>query len=139
MPHPLVCDLTGSGEAPGDRFEEYRLLFDSALIERLRTDHGIRFRFRADALDEERLRDLAARERACCPFFDIEVRRAHDELWWDTAVTDPEAGFVLDEFYRLPEHLLEADALPNRMRERGLVIVADRQDPPTAEAKLDHS
>lgn len=130
MTHPLVCDLSGSGETPRDRLEEYRRLFDSALLQRLRTDRGIRFRFRAGAAGEERLRDLAAREMACCPFFDIGVRRVGDELWWDTVVTDPEAGLVLDEFYRLPEHVLEADALPNRMRERGLLIVTDRQDPP---------
>lgn len=129
MAHPLVCDLTGSGETPGDRLAEYRRLFDTALLARLRTAGGIRFRFRSEAVDEAQLRELAAREQACCPFFDMEIRRVGEELWWDTAVSQPDGGFVLEEFYRLPGLTLEADEIQARMHERGLPILTDGSDP----------
>ena len=134
MAHPLVCDLTGSGETPGDRLQEYRRLFDTALLGRLRTASGIRFRFGSEGVDEERLRDLAAREQACCPFFDMEIRRVGDELWWDTEVSSPDAGFVLDEFYRLPDLTLGAEQIQARVYERGLQIVTGGSDPVCVDA-----
>lgn len=127
MTQPLVCDLTGSGQTPAERLQQFRTVF-GALAGRSRTDRGIRFRFRCDAVDEQHLRDLASREQACCAFFEIEVMRVGDELWWDTAVgADPAARAVLEDFFRLPESLLGAapqDCLPTS----GLVILADEHE-----------
>ena len=46
-------------------------------------------------------RSLAAKEQACCAFFDFTVAARGDEIWWDaTTVDDPIAQQILDELYR---------------------------------------
>ncbi len=78
----------------------------SELRSRERTDTGIRFRFGVrDGLADE-VRDLAAREKACCAFFDFDVREHGDEITWDASVVDdPIARQILDEYYALPDTL----------------------------------
>src|SRR5918996_4913829 len=65
---PIVCDMTTGTDTAAERFADYQLLFATALTGRERTDDGIRFRFRAAPGLEDRVRDLAAREKACCAF-----------------------------------------------------------------------
>ena len=65
---------------------------------------GIRFRFRAEPGLEDRVRDLAAREMACCAFFPFEITIHGDEVWMDAWVVDDDlARKILDEYYQLPE------------------------------------
>jgi hypothetical protein len=119
---PIVCDMTGAPDTGPERLAEYHRLFTAALLGRQRTAEGIRFRFRADAGVEEWVRDLAAREKACCAFFAFEVTRQVGEVWWDAAVTDDDsARAVLAEFYALPDNAAEgADALEDRLARQGL-------------------
>jgi hypothetical protein len=111
---PIVCDMTTAPDTPAQRLAEYRRLFATALVGRDRTAAGIRFRFRAGdgarPRDRDRdrveawVRDLAAREKACCAFFDFDVRTAGDEVhWYATVVDDDVARAVLEEFYALPD------------------------------------
>jgi hypothetical protein len=127
-PIPLiVCDMTSATDTPDERVAEYHELFATSLVGRERTETGIRFRFRDGDGVEEHVRDLAAREQACCAFFDIAVTRHDGEIWWDASVVDDEvARQILDEMYRLPETIDDdAEALFQRFTDRGLDIVID--------------
>jgi hypothetical protein len=110
---PIVCDMTDAPDTPAERIAEYERLFSGALIGRERTEDRIRFRFRFEEGLEEWVRDLAAREEACCAFFTFTVTRMGDELWWDASVLDDDiARQILDEFYRLPDRGEGSDRAP---------------------------
>ncbi len=99
---PVACDMSTARDTPPERLAEYRRLFDQALLSRERTAQGIRFRFRAGEGVEAWIRDLAAREKACCAFFAFDVAAEGDVVRWDAAVADnPAAQAVLEEFYEL--------------------------------------
>jgi hypothetical protein len=119
---PIVCDMTDAPDTGAERLAEYRRLFAAALLGRERTVAGVRFRFRAGEGVQAWVRDLAAREKACCGFFAFEVTRSGGEVWWDAAVVDNEsARLILEEFYSLPDSAAEGtDALEGRLAAQGL-------------------
>ena len=100
----ITCDMSTARDTPAERLAEYRRLFAQALLGRERTAEGIRFRFRAGEGVEAWVRDLAAREKACCAFFDFAVAAEGHEVRWDASVVDDDAArAILDEFYDLPD------------------------------------
>jgi hypothetical protein len=119
---PIVCDMTDAPDTSQERLAEYQRLFTQALIGRERTPDGIRFRFRAEHGIEAWVRDLAAREKACCAFFAFTITTKGDEVLWDAAVTDNGiARAILDEFYVLPDTVVESlDGLRERFAQQGL-------------------
>lgn len=121
---PVVCDLTTATDTPEQRLDEYHRLFGQALIGRERTGNHVRFRLRADNGVEAWVRDLAAREKACCAFFAFEITTEGNEVVWDAEVIDDEtARAVLDEFYALTENRTEnVDDLRARFTDRGLTF-----------------
>lgn len=125
---PIVCDMTDAPDTDAERLAEYRRLFtQAAFLGRERTVEGIRFRFRAEPGIEAWVRDLAAREKACCAFFAFDITTEGDEVRYDAAVTDNEAArAILEEYYALPETLVGSlDALRERLAERGVVFTSD--------------
>jgi hypothetical protein len=101
---PIVCDMTGAPDTGAERLREYRRLFSQALAGREKTATGIRFRFRAQPGIEAWVRDLAAREKACCAFFTFTVTILGEEVRWDATVIDDDiARAILEEFYALPD------------------------------------
>lgn len=126
----IVCDMSEAPDSLQERFEAYRHLAKEALVGRERQGEGIRFRFRAAPGVEARVRDLAAREKACCAFFDFRVSVVDGEVVWDGwTIDDPLARQVLDEFYGLlggpdegPEGALE------RLDGLGLKVVMPTDD-----------
>src|SRR6476646_2350368 len=104
-PAPIACTLDDTGFT--FRMAEFGQLFRDALVGRDTTADGIRFRFALSAGVEDQIRDLARREQSCCPFFDFTIAVHDDEVWWDATVTDPEARPVLDDFFSLPERLVQ--------------------------------
>lgn len=123
---PIVCDLSTATETPEQRLGEYQRLFGAALTGRERVGrNAVRFRLRADHGVADRVRDLAAREKACCAFFAFEITTSGDEVVWDAEVIDDDfARAVLDEFYALTEHVThDAADLRDRFTERGLTFV----------------
>lgn len=128
MNQPIACDMTDAPDTGPERMAEYRRLFAETLVGRERTGTGIRFRLRADQGIEDWVRDLAAREKACCPFFDFDITTVGDEVhWYATVVDDDIARAILDEFYALPDNLSGGvEGLENRLRQRGLEIVENR-------------
>jgi hypothetical protein len=124
---PIVCDMTGVPDTPPERLAEFHRLFAEALIDRERTTEGIRFRFHGRPGIEAWVRDLAAREKACCAFFDFTITTAGGQVHWDATVLDDDvARAVLDEFYALPDTAAEGvDALHTRLTRQGLRISAE--------------
>jgi hypothetical protein len=124
---PIVCDMTSAPDTGPERVMEYQRLFARALVGRERTAEGIRFRFRAAEGVEAWVRDLAAREKACCPFYDYRVTTAGDEVHWDATVIDDDiARAILDEFYNLPETVTDGvEGLEHRLTQRGLQIITN--------------
>lgn len=125
---PIVCDLTDAPDTDVERLAEYRRLFTQpAFLGRERTAEGIRFRFRAEPGLEAWVRDLAAREKACCAFFAFDISIEGEEVRYDAAVTDNEAArAILEEYYALPDTLVEdLDGLRERLGERGVVFTSN--------------
>lgn len=125
---PIVCDMTDAPDTDVERLAEYQRLFTQpSYLGRERTPEGIRFRFRTEPGLEPWLRDLAAREKACCAFFAFDITRVGDEVRYDAAVTDnDQARAILDEYYALPETLVEdLDGLRVRLAERGVVFTSN--------------
>jgi hypothetical protein len=126
---PIVCDTTTAPDTGPERIQEYQRLFAQALIGRERTVEGIRFRLRADEGIEAWVRDLAAREKACCSFFDFDISTVGDQVHWDATVIDDDiARSILDEFYDLPETVADgADVLEDRLTKKGLRFITDAE------------
>jgi hypothetical protein len=126
-PIPIVCDMTDAPDTADERLAEYHELFGTVLIGREHTDGGIRFTFRADPGVADHVRDLAAREKACCAFFDFVVDERDDVVTMDASVVDdPVARQILEEYYRLPDTLPGGTAaLFARFAEQGLDIVIE--------------
>jgi hypothetical protein len=122
---PIVCDMTDAPDTAAERLAEYERLFLGALVGRERVGDGIRFRFRAEPDLEAWVRDLAAREKACCAFFTFDISAHGDEVWMDASVVDNDlARPILDEYYHLPDNLAEgAAALFERFSQQGLQVV----------------
>jgi hypothetical protein len=127
MSHEIACDMTGAPDTAEERMAEYGRLIAAAYSGRERTGDGIRLRFRARDGVEAWIRDLSAREKACCPFFDFTVTVADGEVRWDATVVDDDiARAILDEFYRLPETAgAGLPGLEDRLTDRGLAITRD--------------
>jgi hypothetical protein len=132
-PIPIVCDMTGAGatDTAEERMAEWGRLYAQSLIGRERTADGIRFGFRADDGVEAWVRDLAAREKACCPFLDFTVITADGQVWWDTSVADgaedPElARALLDDLYTMPETVSAGVAgIEDRLGQQGLKVTVN--------------
>jgi hypothetical protein len=102
MDTPIACDMTDATDTLEQRMAEWRRLIAATYTGRERTGPtGIRLRFRASA--EAWVRDLAAREKACCPFFTFVVTTTDGEVRWDISVPEDEtARTILDDLYALP-------------------------------------
>ena len=97
---PIACDMSTARDTPAERLDEYRRLFERALLRRERTGDGVVFVFRDEAEVRDTVEDLVRREAACCPFLEYRVETAGDELVWTTS--SARASEILDEFYALP-------------------------------------
>ncbi|MGN6676541.1 MAG: hypothetical protein ACTHKL_02010 [Streptosporangiaceae bacterium] len=102
----VACDMSTAQDTPAERLDEYQRLFTGFLVGRERSAAAIRFRFRADPGIEPWVRDLAAREKACCAFFNVAVTRTDHEVLWDVSVIDDAmARMILADLYQLPDAL----------------------------------
>ncbi len=129
---PIVCDMTGAPDTGPERLGEYQRLFSQTLIGREKTAAGIRFRFRALPGIDAWVRDLAAREKACCAFFAFTVTTAGEEVHWDAAVIDDDiARAILNEFYALPDTLADGfESVYDRFTGQGLQFTSGVEGSP---------
>jgi hypothetical protein len=87
----IACSLDAVGQK--QRLGEWASLLAEA-VRREETADGVRYRFLGGDELEERVRELAAAEKGCCPFLDFDVVRSGDEI--ELAVGGPpEAAAVL--------------------------------------------
>ena len=123
-PARLVCDMTAAPDTPHERMAEYARLFEHALAGRQRTAGAVIWRFAARAGVEAWVRDLSAREAACCPFLVYTVTAHDSEITWQVAGDqDPMVQAILDQFHQLPENI--GDGLPGllgRLHVAGLEV-----------------
>jgi len=116
--------MTTAPDTPQQRMQEYGRLFEHALAGRERTTDAAILRFTARAGVADWVRDLADREALCCPFFIYEVTENDDEVSYKVSgEADPTIQAIIDEFFRLPEHVGDGlDALLARLRDTGLDV-----------------
>lgn len=132
-PRPaIVCDLSDAPDTGPERLAEYARLFQDAYLDRDRDQAGVRWLLRASQGIEERARDLASRENACCAFMTNTVTREGDLVIWHAATIDDEAAqAVLDLFYDLPLHRWsswpEAEDALDRWSATGVPIIVREQ------------
>ena len=124
-PTPIVCDMSTAPDTGPQRLAEYDKLFSSHLLGRERRGVGIRFRLRADPGVEVWVRDLAAREKACCAFLDSQIAVEDSQVLWDiTTIDDDIARAILDDYYDLPiSASADPDELERRLSAKGLQFV----------------
>lgn len=124
----IACDMTNAPDTPAERVAEYGRLFGQHLVGRERAGEGIVFRLRAGDGVESWVRDLSAREKACCPFADFEVTTVDGEVRWGISVGDDDmARAVLDEFYRIPDAAGEDwPSLRQRLSDIGFSVTVNR-------------
>jgi hypothetical protein len=124
-PMPIVCDMSTAPDTGPQRLAEYDRLFSTHLLGRQRRGNGIRFRLRADHGVEAWVRDLAAREKACCRFLDSHIAVERGQVLWDiTTIDDDIARSILDEYYELSETAGDdADVLERRLSAKGLQFI----------------
>jgi hypothetical protein len=85
---PLVaCSLDADGQR--ERLAEWRELLGTARTSAPTAD-GARYSFEASAGLEQRIRELAAAEQACCSFLDFEIRTTARTI--ELNVTSPAEG-----------------------------------------------
>ena len=124
-PMPIVCDMSTAPDTGPQRLAEYDRLFSSHLLGRERRDDGIRFALRADPGVEVWVRDLAAREKACCAFLDSQIVVDGGQVLWDiTTIDDDIARAILDDYYDLPDSAgADPDELERRLSAKGLQFI----------------
>lgn len=81
---PVACDLSAADNELDHRLDEYRRLFERALIVAERSSSGVDFRFVADPGIAEWCADLALREAGCCPFLGFHLAADDATLVWTT-------------------------------------------------------
>jgi hypothetical protein len=115
----IVCDMTDAPDTAEERMAEWGRLLAAAYTGRERADDGIK----------AWVRDLAARDEACCPFLDFTVTTAPGEVRWDVTVADGTvmddgmARTIMDEFYNLPDTIGGGVAgMVDRLGEQGLAV-----------------
>jgi hypothetical protein len=79
---PIACSLDASDQR--SRLREWAELLAHA-VTRKETRTGVHYSFVGDHALEERIRVLAAAERACCPFLELTVSRAGERIALDVA------------------------------------------------------
>lgn len=103
---PIFCDMSAAPDTPVERLAEYRALFAKHHLRSERTAAGVRHIFRNDPGVVGQLRDLTAREQACCGFLTFSVRLDADQVHWDIGTdAGPMAEAVVEEFFDLPRSL----------------------------------
>ena len=129
-PIPIVCDLTDARDTAQERMAEYGRLFAQSLAGRARTGQRVRLRFRADDGVEAWVRDLAAREKACCPFYDFRITVTGGEVCWEIGLVDGVADgdqdmarAMLDEFYDAPDNVAGGvTGMKQRLADAGIAV-----------------
>ena len=95
---PIACTLTSDGMTA--RLALIDALAADGLIDRTRTDAGLRVRLRDTPQIEQRTRELIEAESRCCAFLDFTLVRDGGELVLD--ITGPQDARSVIEMFLAP-------------------------------------
>jgi len=96
---PIACTL--SPDCMTARLALIDGLAADGLLDRTRTDRGVRVRLRDAADIEQRTRELVAAESTCCALFDFTLERENGALVLD--ISGPEDARPLIDMFFVPE------------------------------------
>ncbi len=96
---PIACTLTPDGMTA--RLALIEALAADGLLDRTRTDAGLRLRLRDIAEIERRTRELVAAESECCAFLDFGLSRDDGDLVLD--ISGPDDARPVIELFFAPE------------------------------------
>jgi hypothetical protein len=94
-----VCSLPPADRQ--QRTQDFRALFDGALLDRRRDADGVSWLLSANDRVELESRRLAALEARCCDGIGIAITRHADAITW-RITGPPSAARMLEAFYELP-------------------------------------
>jgi hypothetical protein len=98
---PIACSL--SAGAAGDRVREWRTFLSGSVVSTERRGNVLRLGLVVSDGVLGNAADLAAREKACCPFFDFAIEIEPGARTLRVEVPE-EASQALDDFARLLGH-----------------------------------
>jgi hypothetical protein len=96
---PIACTLPPAGMSA--RLALIDALATDGLLDRTRTDSGLRVRLRDTPAIERRTRELVAAESTCCAFLDFALSREAGDLVLD--ISGPDDARPVIELFFAPE------------------------------------
>jgi hypothetical protein len=97
---PFFCDRTALTPEQRKRQQELGKILRSSVLGIQELPDGFEFEFPSDPRSYRALAEFTPLERACCPFFDINIRleREGGKLWWRLTGRDGVKQFIDAEF-----------------------------------------
>jgi hypothetical protein len=96
---PFVCNMNALSSEQRTQHRELEQLLRSALLATRELNHGYDFQLRPVPEIHEALARITPLERACCPFFTINIRvEQTGELFWRLTGSEGVKQFIRMEF-----------------------------------------
>jgi hypothetical protein len=97
---PFYCDRTALTPEQRKRQQELGKILRSSVLGVQELTDGFEFEFPCDPANYQALTEFTPLERACCPFFDINIRleREGGKLWWRLTGREGVKQFIRAEF-----------------------------------------
>src|SRR5579864_818031 len=97
---PFYCDRTALTPEQRKRQQELAKILRSSVLGIQELPDGFEFEFPYDAANYQALTEFTPLERACCPFFDINIRleREGGKIWWGLTGREGVKQFIRAEF-----------------------------------------
>jgi hypothetical protein len=97
---PFFCDRTALTPEQRKRQQELGKILGSSVLGIQELPDGFEFEFPSDSSNYQALTEFTPLERACCPFFDINIRleREGGKLWWRLTGREGVKQFIHAEF-----------------------------------------
>jgi len=97
---PIYCDRTALTPEQRKRQQELGKILRSSVLGIQELPDGFEFEFPYDLANYQALTEFTPFERACCPFFDINIRleREGGKIWWGLTGREGVKQFIRAEF-----------------------------------------
>jgi hypothetical protein len=105
-PEAPACSL--ERDSHGERAREFQSVF-AWLVSADRDRASLRWVFQNGPGVERKVRELARKEHACCPFLSFAISTRGNEVVWQARAHEGAAA-LLDAFYELPNTVKQVDA-----------------------------
>jgi hypothetical protein len=97
---PFFCDRTALTPAQRKRQQELGKILGASVLGIQELPDGFEFEFPPSPANYQALTEFTPLERACCPFFDVNIRleREGGKLWWRLTGREGVKQFIKAEF-----------------------------------------